>query len=288
MKKILVTGANSYVGTSFKNWVSVYADKYIVETISLRDDRWTEYSFNGYDVVLHTAAIVHLKEHNTEQYFKINRDLTIEVAKKAKKEGVKQFIFLSTMGVYGTEAGTITKDTIPVPKTSYAKSKYEAEKLLGELGNSDFNIAILRPPIVYGKGSPGNYIRLASLALKVPFFPDIDNERSMIYINNLSEFIRILIDYEISGLYFPQNKESVNTTNLVKLVAEVHNKKIVLFRTLNWIVKMSLKQSGMLRKVFGSFVYDKQLPGGPGSNFRGLKFDYETCSFEESIKWTEK
>lgn len=287
MKKILVTGPNSYIGSSFKEWVSHYPDKYLVDTISLRDDCWKEYSFKDYDVIFHTAAIVHIKENNTDQYFKVNRDITIELAKKCKDEGVKQFIFLSTMGVYGTETGYISRDTIPVPKTPYAKSKYEAEQLLNELGNNDFNVATLRPPIVYGRNCPGNYSKLANMALKVPVFPKIDNERSMIYIDNLSEFIRIIIDYGLGGLYFPQNKEYVNTSELVKIIAEAHGKDIKVTRSLNWAVSIGLKQSELFRKVFGSFVYDKEMAGSLKIPMNGESIDFENISFDETILRTE-
>jgi UDP-glucose 4-epimerase len=287
MKKILITGVNSYIGTSFEKWVSQYPDKYSVDFISIRDEHWKEKSFSGYDVIFHTAAIVHVKENDTGEYFKVNRDLTVELAKKAKKEGVKQFIFLSTMGVYGMETGYITKDTKPNPKTPYAQSKYEAEKLLEELKDNDFHIATLRPPIVYGKDCPGNYSRLATLALKVPFFPNIDNERSMIFIDNLSEFIRILIDCGVSGTFFPQNKEYVNTTKLVKDIAKAHGKDLKVTRLLNFAVLIGLKKSDTFRKVFGSFVYDKGLYGGPGTSMVVESIDYETVTFEETIKFTE-
>ncbi|RHW39562.1 NAD-dependent epimerase/dehydratase family protein [Lysinibacillus yapensis] len=287
MKKVLITGVNGYIGKSFEQWVLQYKNKYTVEKISLRDERWKGSSFKGYDAVLHTAAIVHVKEDEVENYFKINKELTIEVAKKAKQEGVKQFIFLSTMGVYGTETGFITEDTLPTPKTDYAKSKYEAEQVLKQIEAPDFNVAILRPPIVYGKDCPGNYSRLASLAIKLPFFPAIDNERSMIYIDNLSEFIRLIVDENVSGIYFPQNKEYVNTTQLVKYVAESHKKKIKMSKLLNWTVRLGLKHSETLRKVFGSFVYDKKLPGGHGTFLGGKSINYQTNSFEESVKKTE-
>ncbi|MCG1021398.1 NAD-dependent epimerase/dehydratase family protein [Sutcliffiella horikoshii] len=287
MKKVLVTGVNSYIGTSFTKWVSQYPEKYLVESISLRDEQWKEQSFKGYDVVFHTAAIVHIKKNETDQYYKVNRDLTIELAKKAKKEGVKQFIFLSTMGVYGTETGHITINTIPVPKTPYAKSKFEAEQLLEKLGDHNFHIAILRPPIVYGRNCPGNYGRLATLALKAPFFPNINNERSMIYIENLSEFIRLLIVHEASGLYFPQNKNYVNTTELVKTIAEAHGKTLNVTSILNWAVSIGLKQSETFRKVFGSFVYDKEMAGSPGTLMNSQSIDYETISFKDTIIRTE-
>lgn len=287
MKKILITGVNSYIGTSFKKWVSQYPDKYSVDAISVRDDRCKDNSFIGYDVIFHTAAIVHVKENETDKYLKVNRDLTVELAMQAKKEGVKQFIFLSTMGVYGTETGYITKDTKPNPKTPYAQSKYEAEQLLLEFNSSDFNVAILRPPIVYGRECPGNYVRLAKLAMMLPIFPDIDNERSMIYIDNLSEFIKKIIDNSQGGIYFPQNKDYVNTTDLVRLIAKAQGKEVKISKIFNWAVAIGLKLSGTVRKVFGSFVYDMGISGSPGARINLENIDYEVVSFEESIIRTE-
>ena len=287
MKKILITGANSYIGTSFQKWVSQYPGEYSVDTISVRDELWKLESFEKFDVVFHTAAIVHVKENNTDEYSRVNRDLTVELAKKAKHEGVKQFIFLSTMGVYGSETGCITKDTVPNPKTFYAKSKYEAEQLLQELTSVDFNVAVLRPPIVYGKGCPGNYTRLASMALKLPVFPNIENKRSMIYIDNLSEFIRLLINHGIGGLYIPQNKHYVKTSDLMRLIAKAHGKKLKLTKVFNLMVSMGLNKSETIRKVFGSFVYVKGINGGPGSLKNDEIIHYETISFEESIICTE-
>lgn len=287
MKKILITGANSYIGKSLETWLAKYPDKYYIDTVDMRSNSWKDKDFSKYDVAFHVAAIVHVKERDIEKYFKVNRDLTIEVAKKAKREGVKQFIFLSTMGVYGIETGYIAKDTIPKPKTLYAKSKYEAEQYLLKMNTDDFKIAILRPPIVYGRGCKGNYPRLAKLALKMPFFPDLQNKRSMIYIDNLCEFIRLLIDNYSSGLFFPQNKEYVNTTVLIRLIREVHGKRTHITKVLNWGIIVGLKFSETFRKVFGSFVYNKEMLGGPRSKINNQVIDYETITFEESIKYTE-
>lgn len=287
MKKILITGANSYIGRSFNKWVSKWPDKYKVDSIGVKTDEWKKKSFVSYDVVFHVAAIVHVKENDIDKYLEVNRDLALELADKAKQEGVKQFIFLSTMGVYGTETGYITKDTEPKPKTPYAKSKYEAEKLLNEINDNNFKVAVLRPPIVYGKDCRGNYPRLASMALKSPFFPDMKNERSMIFIDNLSEFIRLIIDYEVDGLFFPQNKDYVNTTELVATIAKAHGKALKATSLFNSGVNLGLNLSETFRKVFGSFVYDKEMPGGPGTLISGKRFDYETCSFCESISHTE-
>ncbi len=282
MKRIMITGAGSYIGTSFENWVSKWPEKYQVETIDMRGNEWRDKTFSSYDVIYHIAAIVHVKENDTEKYFSVNRDLAVEVAKKAKVEGVKQFVFLSTMGVYGKETGFIDENTIPNPKTPYALSKLEAERLLSELADDSFRVATLRPPIVYGKDCRGNYPRLAGMALKVPAFPKVKNERSMIFIDNLSEFVRLTIDNELSGLFFPQNRDYVNTTELVKMIAKTHGKELKVTGVFNPFVSLGIKMSETFGKVFGSFVYDKKMLGGPE------ELEYETCSFEESIERTEK
>lgn len=282
MKRILITGAGSYIGTSFENWVSQWPEKYQIETIDMRGNEWRDKPFSSYDAIYHIAAIVHVKENDTEKYFSVNRDLAVEVAKKAKAEGVKQFIFLSTMGVYGIETGFINENTKPNPKTPYAQSKLEAEKLLDELADRTFKVATLRPPIVYGKDCRGNYPRLAGMALKLPIFPKVKNDRSMIFIDNLSEFVRLVIDKELSGLFFPQNKEYVNTTELVQLIAKAHGKDLKATSVFNPLVSLGIKMSETFGKVFGSFTYDKQMPGGPE------ELEYETCSFDKSIERTEK
>jgi len=282
MKRILITGAGSYIGTSFENWIDQWSDKYYVETINMRGNEWRNKQFSSYDVIYHIAAIVHVRENDTEKYFSVNRDLAVEVAKKAKIEGVKQFIFLSTMGVYGVGTGFINEETKPNPKTPYAQSKLEAESLLSKLDGKSFKVATLRPPIVYGKDCKGNYLRLARMALKLPIFPKINNKRSMIFIDNFSEFVKLIIDKELSGLFFPQNSEYVNTTELVKLIANAHGKELKVTGIFNSFVSLGIKMSETFGKVFGSFVYDKKMPGGPD------EFEYETCSFEESIELTEE
>src|SRR5699024_10485464 len=101
MKKILITGKNSYIGGKFKEWVEQWPDEYIVDEISVRGDEWKEADFSIYDSVFHVAGIAHRKEtkKNKNLYFEVNRDLVQKVAFKAKRDGVRQFIFLSSMSV---------------------------------------------------------------------------------------------------------------------------------------------------------------------------------------------
>lgn len=256
MKKILITGANSYIGTSFEKWLEQWPNEYRVDTVDMVDGSWKEKSFKEYDVVFHVAGIAHIKEtkENAALYYKVNRDLVYEVAKKSKEEGVKQFIFLSSMSVYGIETGIISRETIPNPKSNYGKSKLKAEELLESLKDDKFKIAVLRPPMIYGNGCKGNYVKLQKFALKSPIFPDIKNKRSMIYIDNLCEFIKEIIDNESKGLFLPQNEDYICTSNMVKEIAKVNGKKIYMVKIFNPIIK--LLKINIINKVFGNLIYE--------------------------------
>jgi len=279
MKNILITGKNSYIGTSLENWLMREPDKYKVDTVDMKDGSWKEKDFSEYDVVFHVAGIAHIKEtkENAELYYKVNRDLAYETAKKAKNDGVKQFIFLSSMSVYGIKNGVIDKDSPLNPQSNYGKSKLQAEELIESLADNAFKVAISRPPMIYGKGCKGNYPRLAKLAIKSPIFPDIKNKRSMIYIDNLCEFVRLLINDCRGGLFFPQNDEYICTTDMVRVIAEVHKKKIRMTKLFNPL--LSLLNTGSVNKVFGDLVYKKVLSNMPKR--------YNIIDFEKSILMTE-
>lgn len=286
MKRILITGKDSYIGTSFEKWVGQWPEKYEVTTLDTKGD-WQSHDFSAYDVVFHVAGIAHVnaKVDMEETYYQVNRDLTIEAAKKAKAEGVKQFIFMSSIIVYGDssklgEKRVITKDTIPTPTNFYGNSKLQAEQGIQPLQDEHFKVVILRPPMIYGKGSKGNYPKLARLARKTPVFPDIENERSMLYIENLCEFIRLMIDNEARGIFFPQNKEYVKTTELVKTIAEVYGKKMRLTKMFNGLIRWGSKKVPAINKVFGSLVYEKEM-----SDYQNFK--YCICDVKDSIIKTE-
>ncbi len=261
MKRILITGANSYIGTSFEKYVSQWPERYETDTVDMIDGSWREKSFAGYDAVFHVAGIAHRKEtkENAHLYYEVNRDLAIETAQKAKQDGVHQFIFLSSMSVYGKNTGVITQETPVAPKSNYGRSKAEAEKGIEGLQDADFNVAVLRPPMIYGKGCKGNYQTLVKFALKLPFFPYVKNERSMLYIENLCEFVRLLVESGDGGTFCPQNAEYTNTSEMVKLIAEAHGKKIRLIKGFGWLIKFFGFFSSTIQKAFGSLVYDREL-----------------------------
>lgn len=279
MKNILITGKNSYIGTSLENWLMREPDKYKVDTIDMKDESWKENDFSIYDVVFHVAGIAHIKEtgDNQDLYYKVNRDMAYETALKSKQDGVAQFIFLSSMSVYGIENGVINNSTQLKSNSAYGKSKIEAEALINNLQDDSFTLSILRPPMVYGKGCRGNYPRLVGLALKTPIFPKVDNKRSMIYINNLSEFVKQLIDNKSGGLFFPQNAEYVNTSEMVELIADIHGKKIMMTKLFNPLLR--LLNVSTVNKVFGDLVYDISM-----SDYES---DYRVCGFGDSIEKTE-
>ncbi|HFU4077951.1 TPA: NAD-dependent epimerase/dehydratase family protein [Streptococcus suis] len=279
MKNILITGKNSYIGTSLENWLMREPDQYKVDTVDMKDGSWKEKDFSSYDVVFHVAGIAHIKETDDHQnlYYKVNRDLAYETAQKAKQDGVEQFVFLSSMSVYGVENGVIDKNTPLNPNSAYGRSKIEAEQLINKLQDDSFTVATVRPPMVYGKGCRGNYPRLVGLTLKTPIFPKVDNKRSMIYIDNFSEFVKQLIYNRSGGLFFPQNAEYVNTSEMVRLIAEAHGKKIVMTKLFNPLLR--LLNVSTVNKVFGDLVYDMSMSD--------YERDYRVCGFRDSIKATE-
>ncbi len=291
MKKILITGANSYIGTSFENYMERYADNYEIETIDMIDGSWREKDFSSYDVIFHVAGIAHsdtgkISEERKKLYYSVNTDLTIETAEKAKREGVSQFIFMSSAIVYGDSAPIgqkkiITKETPVAPNNSYSDSKVLAERGLRNLQDSNFKVVILRPPMIYGKNCKGNYNLLSKLAKMVPFFPLVENERSMLYIENLIEFIRLMIENEEEGTFWPQNAEYSNTSEIVKQIAQSNSKRVVLLKGFSGLLKIASHFTGLVNKAFGNLSYDKEI-----SIYK--KGDYQRKSLKASIEEIER
>jgi UDP-glucose 4-epimerase len=289
MKKILITGANSYIGTSVESHLNKFGDKYIVDTIDMLDGMWREKDFSEYQVVFHVAGIAHsdsgkISEEKAKLYYAVNTDLTIETAQKAKTDGVAQFIFMSSAIVYGDSAPIgrsklITKDTPVSPANCYGDSKVQAEIGINTLADDSFKVVVLRPPMIYGNGSKGNYPVLSKFARKLPFFPFVKNERSMIYIENFCEFVRLMIENEETGTFWPQNKEYSNTSYMVQTIATVHGKKMRLVKGFTWALKLIGFCTGMVNKAFGNLSYDQKLSV--------YKEDYQLVSLSESILKTE-
>ena len=287
MKRILITGANSYIGMSFEKYIKDnFANDFQIDTVDMIDGSWREKSFKGYDVVYHVAGIAHsdsgkISKEKEKLYRSVNTDLTVETAKKAKADGVKQFIFMSSMIVYGESAPigkkkVVTKDTEPKPANCYGDSKLQAELSIQPLQDDSFKVAIVRPPMIYGKNSKGNFPQLERYAQKMKIFPYVKNERSMLYIGNLVEFIRLLIVNNDSGIFFPQNAEYSNTSELVKMIAVAKGRKLSLWKGFGWLLKLAGLFIHKINKAFGNLSYDQSM-----SDYSS---DYHRYTLQQSIE----
>ena len=271
MKNVLIIGENSYIGKSFYYYAN---EKFNIEFVSSRNEQWKNISFSKYDSILHCAGIAHVsqKSNMEQEYYKINRDLTIDVADKAKKDGASQFIFLSSMSVYSSEKKEINIDTVPQPHGFYGNSKLQAEKGIKKLSDDRFKVCVVRPPMVYGYGCKGNFRKLVKLAKWLPVFPNINNKRSMIYIENLCEFLCSLVDNQCGGIHLPQNIEYVNTTKFVKCIASLSGRNIITTKMFNPVILPMLKKISPLNKLFGDLTYGKS------------NDEYNIIDFKESVK----
>lgn len=297
VKKVLITGAGSYIGESFTSYASTHYPSLSISAIDMLDGTWREKNFSTYDIVYHVAGIAHadvgnVDEATKEKYYKVNTDLAVEVCKKAKAEGVKEFIFMSSMIVYGDSAPygkkkVVDEHTVPHPANFYGDSKLQADVAVRDLADDKFKVVVLRPPMIYGKGSKGNYPTLAKLAKKLPVFPKIENERSMLHIDNLCEFLCQIMLVEFctpSVVLIPQNAEWTKTSEMVREIADVGGKSIKLLKVLNpavWLgSKVPGKIGGLVNKAFGNSCYAQSM-----SAYEGI--DYQKVDLKESIRRTE-
>ncbi len=287
MNNVLITGKAGYVALNLFRRLNSNPEKYSCDCLSLRDQTWKSINLSKYDTIVHCAALVHKREvkKSENNYNQINRDLTYAFATKAKTSGVKHFVFISSMAVYGLDGKigksiVITEDTPCIPNSFYGKSKLEAENLILGLQDPSFTVSIVRPPMIYGPNCPGNYTKLRKLALHWGIFPEIQNERSMIFIDNLCNYLEQLLSIRVAGIFLPQNDEFVCTTEMIKLIVSQHGIRKPIFSKLLGKVIYMLNLS-VVNKVYGNLLYEK-----PSSN----KID-QNCTmigFEKSICITEK
>ena len=283
MKKILITGAGSYVGESVRAYIlKKHPDQFQIDAVDTMGDNWRKVDYRQYDVVFHVAGIAHVNADPKMEplYYKVNRDLTIEVAKHAKSAGVKQFIFMSSQIVFhesqSLKAEVLTRETKPAPNGFYGDSKLQAENGLHELESEDFKICILRPCMIYGPNAKGNFPRLAKLGRKVPVFPAWHNKRSMLYIDNLAEFVLQAINRELEGTFYPQNRELADTVEIIRYFAKAANHKVWITKLLNPFVWLGSFVLQPINKMFATYYYDPEMSK--------MEFQYQLVSFEESLE----
>lgn len=290
MKRILITGQNSYIGTQVERFLKSYGDAYQIETLDMHGAAWLDYDFTGFDVVFHVAGIAHsdrgrISAEQKDAYDKVNFALTRDTAQKAKEAGVCQFIFMSSIIVYGESSRMgkdkrITRETKTAPANAYGMSKLNAETAIRQMCTEAFRVCIIRPPMIYGPGCKGNYPVLRKLALRLPIFPDIKNERSMLFIDHLTRFVKYLIDDEKQGIFFPQNKTVTSTTDLAFEIAAANGKKLRTTKLFNPIIRLLSYGVDLVNKAFGNLTYDPALSL--------YDVDYASFSLHESIQRTEE
>ena len=282
-ENILITGTNGYL----QNHISHFLKKndYNTNCISLRNNEWKKKNFKEFDTAIHLAGIVHQKKSiNLKNYIDVNARLTYDFAKKCKADGIRHFIFFSTMSVYG-ENGSLKKE-IEIkdkkktnPNTNYGISKLYAEKLLWKLNDDNFKITIVRPPMIYGKDSPGNFYSLIKIGKIFPIFPKINNKRSAIYIDNLSNYIDMIIRKKHYGILHPQDPDYLSTNYVLKLVAEYFDNKIY-FLKIPWLFLSLLNNLTIFKKVYGNLTYSR--------NIDNVHKDYEEVTLSEALKYILK
>ena len=283
MKNIIILGKNSYLGESLYRWLQQYPDKYNVDIISTINYEWKKTDYSQYDTLVDFAGIAHINNITPdmkELFYSVNRDLTIEIGDFAKKHGIKHMIYFSSMNVYGDYCCNLKNRENVNPTSFYGDSKLQGDLGLDKLEDNSFHVAHIRPPFVYGKGCSGNYNSVSKIAKKLPVFPRYDNKKSMIYIDNLCEFVRLVIDTESYGIMTPQNKELVSTADLIKEISTTVKHGIWITRLFNWCIPLGMKISKQIRKAFINDFYELEM-----SDY--FEFKYCIVDFKTSIKRTE-
>lgn len=260
MKKLLITGSNGFIGNYF---INNYKSKYNIKTFSFLKDDINNLNCGDIDVVFHLSALVHqMGGASANEYEKINVIQTIELAKKAKESGVKHFVFMSTVKVYGEETNSkYTENTVCNPEDDYGKSKLKAEQELQKLEDENFKISIIRTPIVYGYGVKANIKNLINLVNKVPVLPfgKIKNKRSMVYIGNLCHLVDEIITQEKQGIFLACDDEPLSTSKLIELIAKNIEKKTYLIKIPFFESLLKILKPSFYKRLYGSLEIDNTI-----------------------------
>lgn len=285
---LIITGSSGFIGANF---IKNTNDLSIVE-VDLLTQKVNDINSSGIDTVLHLAALVHqMKGAPEEQYFKINRDLALEVAKKAKLEGIKHFVFMSTAKVFGestTGKPAWDENSECHPEDAYGRSKFEAERLLLDLQDEHFKVAVVRSPLVYGVGVKANMYNLVKLVNRCPVLPlgGINNVRSMVYVGNLVALLKHIIQTQASGIFIAGDKQPLSTTQLTQLIATASHKKIVLIKVPEFIRNLLKRvKPSIVERLFGSLELDNTKTN---SELRFIPPYSSEDGIREMVNWYKK
>lgn len=286
MKRVMLIGVGGYIGGKFIEYIKKNYPDWQVDAVDSMNRKWADADFHGYDAVYNVSGLAHAnaRQGTEKQYYAVNGQLPIDAAAKAKAEGVKIFVQMSSMVVYGDMSGlgeqkNIFADTVPAEPTIYGKSKMMAERGLQQLEDENFQVAIMRPPLIYSEFSRDNFPRLVNFAKKMPIFPKLKNQQSMVYVDNLCELIHLIIENNQGGIYYPQQEVYIETGKIVKDIADAVGNKMWQTTLFNPFLKLFSKceKLAFIHKAFGSITYDMSI----SNHFDGK---YRVVSYEESIR----
>lgn len=282
--RLLILGRNSYVGKSVNDYFTREHSDVEVDFANSRNREWEKCDFSKYDAVYNVSGLCHAdSKHGTpEQYMSINGQLPIDMGIKAKSDGCKLFINMSSAIVYGNmsfigEEKIMDRSTVPIPVNVYGESKLFAEKGLLKLEDESFGVALIRAPLIYGENATGNFPLLVKFARKCPVFPDIKNKQSMIYIDNLCELIYLIVKNNKRGIYLPQDNQIICTSKMVKDLAVIYGKQMHLIKIFNPILKFFGRKIYFIDKAFGNIAYAAE-----ASN--DFEYQYQVVSYEMALK----
>ena len=279
MMKILVTGASGFVGRYLVNDLSK-TDEVIAcvrkksNLLPSSVEQTVSSSFfdlaipKDTDVIVHLAGIAHNKNNSVDEFKKINVDGTLELARKALESNIKRFIFISSIGVNGnsTYGKAFTEQDTPNPTNDYTKSKYEAEKALAKLfENTNIDLVIIRPPLIYAHDAPGNFSKLLMLIKLGQFLPFgcTHNQRSFIAIENLVSFITACIyhDTKINETFLIADDEVISTKQLIQCLSLGMGKSMILLpvptKLLSTLADVTGKVS-IFEQLYGNLQIDNR------------------------------
>ena len=282
----MLVGIGGYIGGKFTEYIKKYYPDWKVDAVDSMNRKWADADFRGYDAVYNVSGLAHAnaRQGSEELYYQVNGQLPIDVATKAKEEGVPLFVQMSSQIVYGDMSGIgeeklITAETVPSEPTIYGKSKMMAERGLMALVDDSFQVAIMRPPLIYSEYARDNFPRLVNFAKKMPIFPKLENKQSMVYVDNLCELVKLVIEDNQGGTYYPQQECYIETSKIVADIAKAVGNKMWQTRIFNPALRLlgKVPQLGFIHKAFGSIAYDMEL----SNHFDGK---YRVVSYEESIR----
>lgn len=288
---ILIIGKNSYIGNHIDEWLTKYGHQ--ATQLDVLTEDWKNYDYSAYDSIVHVAGIVHRPSCNDwKLYHDVNTIMPISIAKRynsarSSKGLSAQYLYFSTMGVYNAKKsldGFVVDSNTPMLKdgnSMYGKSKFLAEVGLAELQDDNFDVAFIRPPSVYGKGCKGGYITgFATIANQLPIIPQAYERatQSFVYIDNLCECVRLIVENHLRGGFCPQDDEIPNANRLFEVICNGIGKPYRSSKLLGLCLRM-VSFIPIVNKAYGGVSYSRELSTIPG-------LDYVVVPFEEGMRRT--